>query len=110
MTTLGGSVSGNHNNVTSSSGTPIPASSTKIPRQVVNASTWPPTRGANTGATPITAISSANTRAATSPANRSRTIARAMTTPAPPTAPWTKRSPMRAQIDGASAQARDAAM
>ena len=38
-----------------------------MPRHEVIASACPPTSGANTGATPVTAISSANTRAAASP-------------------------------------------
>ena len=79
-----------------------------MPRHDVIASSWPPTSGANTGATPVTSISSANTRAAAVPRNRSRTTARAMTTPAPPSDPWMNRSAMRMPIEGAAAHASDA--
>ena len=105
----GGSVSGSHSTVATSSGIPITASTMKIPRHEVIVSACPPTSGANTGATPITAISSANTRAAAAPLNRSRTTARAITTPAPPSVPWMNRSTIRVQIDGAPAHASDAA-
>ena len=47
-------------------------------------------------------------RAAAAPRNRSRTIARAITTPAPPSVPWMNRSTIRVHIDGAPAQASDA--
>ena len=81
-----------------------------MPRHEVIANACPPTSGANTGATPVTAISSANTRAAASPRYRSRTIARAITTPAPPSVPWMNRSTISTPIDGATAHASDAAM
>ena len=89
---------------------PIAASKTKIPRHEVTASACPPTSGANTGATPITAISSANTRAASAPLKTSRTTARAITTPAPPSVPWMNRSTISVQIEGAAAQASEARM
>ncbi len=62
-----GSVSGSHSTVPTSRGTPIAARTMKTPRHDVIASSWPPTSGANTGATPVTSISIANTRAAAAP-------------------------------------------
>ncbi len=49
-------------------------------------------------------------RAAAAPRNRSRTTARAITTPDPPNVPCMNRSTIRIQIDGATAHASDAAM
>ncbi len=104
----GASVSGSARSVTTNSGTPIAASRTKIPRHEVIASAWPPTSGANTGATPVTIISRANIRAAIAPSKRSRTTARAITTPTPPARPWTTRRAISVPIDGASAHAAEA--
>jgi hypothetical protein len=91
-----------------SSGTPSAARTTNTPRQDVNSSTWPPISGASTGATPVIPISSANMRAAVTPPDKSRTIARAMTIPKPPAIPCTSRAPTRNAIDGAAAQAAEA--
>jgi len=76
----------------------------------VTASAWPPISGASTGAAPVTIISIANIRAARAPLNRSRTIARAITTPAPPARPCSSRSAIKTPIDGASAHATDATL
>ena len=65
--------------------------------------------GARIGARPLTSISSEKKRAAATPECMSRTIARAITIPAAPAMPCTKRSTTSARMVGASAQSSDAA-
>ena len=69
------------------SGAASVASTTNTPRHDVISSTWPPISGASTGTTPVIPISSANMRAAITPPDKSRTIARATTIPKPPAMP-----------------------
>ena len=83
-------------------------STTNTPCHVVMSSSWPPMMGARMGARPLTSIVSAKKRAASDPAKWSRTTARAMTMPAAPPMPWSTRSAMRPQTDGATAHSRDA--
>ena len=98
-----GSVSRSRIAVAASTAAPIAASTTKIPRQDITRSAWPPTSGAKTGAVPITSISSEKTFAASSPLYRSRTIARAITMPTAPAMPWKSRRTISVQIVGARA-------
>jgi hypothetical protein len=86
------------------------ASTTKIPRQSVTCSNWPPTSGARIGASPPTSMSKAKKRAAATPVCRSRTTARAMTMPAAPAAPWMSRKASSAQMVGAMAHSSEATM
>ena len=78
-------------------------------RQLTTLSMAPPINGATIGATPITSISSESTRAASRCSNRSRTMARATTWPAHPPRAWANRATASRPIDGARAQATDAA-
>jgi hypothetical protein len=103
------SVSGTPVAVPASRSTPITARTTNTPRHDVTVSTWPPSTGARIGAAPLTSMSSEKNRAASRPEYRSRTTARAITMPAAPASPWTKRSTTSAYTDGASAHSSDAA-
>ena len=91
-----------------SRGTPSAASTTNTPRHEVMSSTCPPISGAHTGTTPVIPMSSANMRAAVTPPDRSRTIARATTIPKPPAIPWTSRATTSSPTVGAAAQATEA--
>jgi hypothetical protein len=86
----------------------MPASTRKIPRQLVTERSWPPTTGARIGAAPLTTISAENSRAAASPVAVSRTTARLITMPAAPASPCRKRSGTRTTTDGASAHRTEA--
>lgn len=83
---------------------PTPVSTTKMPRQSVTRSTWPPMSGAMIGATPDISIRVEKNRAISTPSYRSRTTARAMTMPAAPARPWSSRKPMSSWTEGAIAQ------
>ena len=83
------------------------ASTMNTPRQEVTSSTWPPMSGAHTGMTPVIPVSRANMRAATVPPLRSRTIARAMTIPAPPAMPCTSRTATSTPTDGDAAHSTE---
>jgi hypothetical protein len=84
------------------------ASTANTPRQVVKCSSWAPAIGATIGAVPLTMSSRAKNRASSSPSYRSRTMARAMTMPAAPAKPWTRRSASNAQMLGAAMHSADA--
>ena len=81
-----------------------------MPRQSVTCSSSPPTSGARIGARPLTSMSRAKKRAAATPVCRSRTIARAMTMPAAPAAPWTTRKPSSSQMLAAIAHSSEVTM
>ena len=101
-----GSVSGSVKAAAASSA-PMTASTTNWPRQSANRAIWAPASGARIGARPVTSTMSENTRAASAPSNRSRTIARAITIPAAPARPCSSRSAMSAQMDGARAHSTE---
>ena len=94
---------------TSSSGTPIAARITNTPRHEVRASAWPPISGANTGATPVMAISSEYLR-------RHRALAQVADHcpsdhhPHPLAISSISRTTISTPIDGAAAQASEATM
>ena len=81
-----------------------------MPRQLVTSSTWPPITGARIGARPVTSISIEKKRTSATPSWVSRTIARAITIPAAPVAPCTKRSPASAHTVGAAAHSAEASV
>ncbi len=60
--------------------------------------------GATIGAAPDMSISVEKKRAISSPSYRSRTTARAMTTPAAPASPWSSRKAISSSAVGARAQ------
>ena len=104
-----GSVSGRPVAVPISITNTIAARTTNNPRHDVIRSSCPPRIGASVGARPVTSSSSEKTRAAAAPDRRSRTTARAITIPAAPAKPWTRRSATSTEIEGATAHASDAA-
>ncbi|GAA3335050.1 hypothetical protein GCM10020358_01740 [Amorphoplanes nipponensis] len=99
----GGSVSGRRQPISSVSSVAMTPRATKTPGHEVTFSTALPRAGAAIGATPKIRVSREKYFAAATPACRSRTIARATTTPTPPATPSTRRSPARAGAVGASA-------
>ena len=81
-----------------------------MPRQSVTCRSWPPITGARIGARPITIISRENSRAASTPSKRSRTIARPTTMPAAPATPCNSRTAESVHTSLHSAQPTDDAV
>jgi hypothetical protein len=99
-----GSVSGRPTARAISRTAPTRASTTNVPRQLVNRSNWPPSTGATTGPRLLTSIISDMNLAIARPSNRSRATAIATTNPAATPSPWSRRSPESASALGATAQ------
>jgi hypothetical protein len=103
-----GSVSGSPTAAVTSNTAPAMVSATKMPRQDVHRSNWPPSTGASTGANPVISNSIEKYLAAAAPVCRSRTTAAATTMPVAPPMPCNNRRTTSSQIDGATAHSTEA--
>ena len=103
------SVSGINGQTIAAPSKPPPTSVKKTERQPKPVCSTPPTSGASTGASAITAPISDNSRPARAPEYRSRTMARASTMPPEPPSACSARAAISISIEVESAQARLAA-